>query len=76
MIERAILQNLERGHHGMLATGTLWAEVALDLGGSTYSEFIRALRKLEQKEQVLTVRGEDRNKAKITDLGRARLLEL
>lgn len=74
-LERTILSNLERGHNGMMAVGTLWSEVALDVGGSTYTEFNAALRSLEEKQQVVTVKGEDRNKAKITDAGRARLLE-
>lgn len=74
-LERTILTNLELGHQGMMATGTLWSEVGLDVGGGTFSEFQKALRTLEEKGQVVTVRGEDRNKAKITDAGRARLLE-
>jgi hypothetical protein len=74
-LERTILTNLERGHHGMMATGTLWSEVGLDVPGSTYTDFKKALRELELKEQVVVIPGEDRQKAKITDLGRARLLE-
>lgn len=74
-LERTILTNLELGHNGMMAVGTLWSEVGLDVGGSTYTEFNKALRTLEEKGQVITIKGEDRNKAKITDAGRARLLE-
>lgn len=74
-IQRIILTNLDRAHLGMMATGTLWSEVWLDAGGSTYTEFSQALRELEIKEQILLIKGEDRNKAKITDAGRARLLE-
>jgi hypothetical protein len=74
-LQRLILTNLERSHNGMMPTGTLWSEVSLDAGGSTFTEFSKALRELEMKEQVVVVKGEDRNKAKITDAGRARLLE-
>lgn len=74
-LERTILTNLERGHNGMMATGTLWSETALDVSGSTYTDFKKALRDLEMKDQVIVIAGEDRQKAKITDAGRARLLE-
>lgn len=74
-IERIILTNLARGQNGMMAVGTLWSETALDVGGSTYTEFSAAIRTLEEKQQVVVVKGEDRNKAKITDAGRARLME-
>jgi hypothetical protein len=74
-LERTILTNLERGHNGMMATGTLWSEVRLDVSGCTYTDFKKALGELEIKEQVIVIAGEDRQKAKITDLGRARLLE-
>lgn len=59
----------------MMAVGTLWAEVALDESGASFTAFRTALEELEKKEQVVVVLGEDRNKAKITDAGRARLLE-
>ena len=74
-LQRIILSNLEKGHHGMMPVGSLWSEVSLDTGGSTYSDFKRALGELEFKDQIVIVTGEDRNKAKITDAGRARLME-
>lgn len=75
MIERIILTNLERANHGMTTLTTLWAEVSLDLPDATYTEFKKACGDLDRKEQILLIKGEDRDKAKITDLGKARLLE-
>lgn len=75
MLQRAILRNLEQGHDGIMATGTLWAEVYLDVPEVTYTEFSKELRELEMKGQVLVIKGQDRNKAKITDAGKLRLLE-
>lgn len=74
-MERTILRNLEQRPNGMCPTGTLWGDVALDDPGSSYTAFRKALEALEKKEQVIVIAGEDRQKAKITDLGRARLLE-
>lgn len=74
-MQRTILRALEQRPNGMCPTGTLWADVLLDEPGTCYSEFKRALGALETKEQVVVVAGEDRTKAKITDAGRARLLE-
>ena len=74
-MQRTILRNLNQVHPGMMAVGTLWAECALDQSGGSYSEFKKALEELEIKGQVVIVTGEDRNKAKITDAGRARLME-
>lgn len=74
-LQRTILHNLEQRPSGMLPTGTLWAEVMLDDPGTSYTAFSKALTELEQKGQVVVIDGEDRRKAKITDAGRARLLE-
>lgn len=74
-MERTILRNLEARPNGMCPTGTLWADAAMDEPGTSYSEFKRALGALEEKGQVVVITGEDRTKAKITDAGRARLLE-
>lgn len=74
-LQRTILRNLEQRTGGIYPTGTLWSEVMLDEPGTSYSEFKRALTQLEEKGQVVVVTGEDRNKAKITDAGRARLME-
>jgi hypothetical protein len=73
-MERTILRNLER-RGGLMPVGTLWSECSLDEGGTSYSAFKKALTDLEIKGQVVVVIGEDRNKAKITDAGKARLME-
>jgi hypothetical protein len=75
LIERTILRNLAPRPNGMAATGTLWAETVLDLPGTSYTAFKKSLQTLEEKGQVLTIEGEDRRKAKITDAGKARILE-
>lgn len=74
-LQRTILKNLEGRPNGMCPTGTLWSEVLLDEPGTSYSAFKRALMELEEKSQVVVVTGDDRTKAKITDAGRARLME-
>jgi hypothetical protein len=74
-LQRTILRNLDARPNGMCPTGTLWADAAMDEPGTSYSEFKRALTELEIKGQVVVVTGEDRTKAKITDAGRARLME-
>jgi len=74
-LERTILTNLERAHGGIMTMTTLWSEVSLDEPQASYTGFKKAVGDLEQKEQVVVVKGEDREKAKITDNGRARLLE-
>lgn len=74
-LERTILRNLQQRHPAALPVTTLWAEVKLDEPEATYSEFKAALATLEQKGQAAVVRGEDREKAKITDEGRLRLMD-
>jgi hypothetical protein len=74
-LERTILTNLKNRHPDLMPVGTLWAEVKLDEPEATYSEFKEALTELEVKGQALVIKGEDRDKAKITDKGRARLME-
>ena len=74
-LQRTILRNLDQRPNGICPTGTLWADVLLDEPGTSYSAFQRAVTELEQKSQIVVVEGEDRRKAKITDAGRARLLE-
>lgn len=59
----------------LLNVGTLWSDVLMVDGGIGYSGFKAALRALEEKEQVVVIHGEDRDKAKITDAGMARLAE-
>lgn len=74
-IQRTILRNLDNRANGICPTGTLWSDVLLDEPGTSYSAFQRAMTDLEVKGQVVIVEGEDRRKAKITDAGRARLME-
>lgn len=74
-IQRTILSNLKGRHPALMPTGTLWSEVALDEGGCTYTAFKGAMRELEVKGQIVVITGEDRDKAKITDAGLARLAE-
>lgn len=73
--ERRILENLSRVQPRLMTVGTLWSEVLLDDERVSYSEFKLALRSLEEKEQVVVVHGEDRDKVKITQAGTARLAE-
>ena len=74
-MQRTILRNLDRYHLGMMPVTTLFADCQLDLPGTTYTDFRSACSDLEFKGQILLIQGEDRFKAKITDAGRARLLE-
>lgn len=74
-LERTILTNLNNVHPRLATVNSLWSEVYADAPDSSYSEFKAALTDLEQKGQVLVLKGEDRQKAKITDAGRARLME-
>lgn len=74
-LELTILKSLSLVHPRLMTVGTLWSEVRLDQDSATYTEFKAALTSLEEKGQAIVVIGEDRHKAKITDAGRARLLE-
>lgn len=74
-LQRTILRNLEARTTGMMPTGTLWGEVMLDEPGTSYTAFSKALTELEIKGQIVTLEGEERRKAKITDAGKLRLLE-
>jgi len=73
MAERIILEQLNNVAPRMMAVGTLWSEVRLDDDSITYTEFKSSLSKLEQKGQAIVIKGEDRNKVKITQDGQARL---
>lgn len=73
--EIIILRILDNIKPRMLTVGTLWSEVNLESDRVSYSGFKSALRKLEEKEQVVVITGEDRDKAKITQAGEARLAE-
>jgi hypothetical protein len=74
-LERIILQNLARVSPRLMTVGTLWSEVHLDDNRASYGGFKMALHHLEEKEQVVVVTGEDRDKVKITAAGLARLAE-
>ena len=74
-LELTILRNLKSRHPGLMTTNTLWAEVSLDEPKANYTGFKAALSDLEVKGHALVIQGEDREKAKITDAGIARLLD-
>lgn len=74
-VERVILSALNNIKPRLLTVGTLWSEVRLDCDDLTYSGFKESLTNLETKEQIVVITGEDRNKAKITQAGEARLAE-
>jgi hypothetical protein len=74
-LERTILQNLSRISPRMMAVRTLWSEVYLDENRASYAGFRKALADLEEKRQIVVITGEDRDKAKITQEGLARLAE-
>jgi len=74
-LERIILTNLARVKPRLMAVGTLWSEVRLDDETATYTAFKAALLALEEKGQAVVIPGEDRDKAKITQAGEARLAE-
>ncbi|MFC5049235.1 hypothetical protein ACFPK9_01195 [Rubritalea spongiae] len=73
--ERTILRVLDEAKPRLLNVGTLWSDVHLEDDRVSYSVFRKSLQKLEEKEQVVVVPGEDRDKAKITQAGEARLAE-
>lgn len=73
--ERSILENLKRAHPSLMTTAALWSEVFLDEARTSYSGFKTALHELQVKGQIVVITGEDREKAKITDAGLARLME-
>ena len=73
--ELIILRLLQGVAPRLLNVGTLWADALGEDDSISYSGFKTALRALELKEQVVVITGEDRDKAKITDAGMARLAE-
>lgn len=68
----SILANI---HPRMLAKKTLWSEASMDADELTYTSFKDALQRLEEKDQVVVITGEDRTKVKITQAGLARYAE-
>lgn len=70
-----ILQALENIHPRMQTVKTLFSEVRLDDDSVSYSAFKKALRELDVSEQIVVIPGQDRDKAKITAEGLARLAE-
>jgi len=54
---------------------TLWSETQLDEPQANYTAFKAAVNELQVKNQMVVIKGEDREKAGITDDGRARLAQ-
>ena len=77
-LQLVILRNIKSGagRDGMMVTSTLWGEVLMDESRASYSAFRTALRELEEKGQIITVAGQDREKCKLTAAGEARLMEV
>jgi DNA-binding MarR family transcriptional regulator len=73
--ELNILKALRDIHPRMMNTGSLWSTVRMEEDLLTHSAFTQAINKLEQKEQVVVIQGEDVRRAKITAAGLARLAE-
>ena len=63
--------------HLMMPVETLWGEVRMKMvPRPSRPDFDHALRALEDtKKQIVVINGEDQSRAKITDLGTARLHE-
>jgi hypothetical protein len=74
--ELHILKSLALVHPRLMALGTLWSEVNLADPRVSYAGFKTAQRALEEKGQIVVITGEDRDRAKITDAGLARLAEI
>lgn len=74
-LQLIILRTLKLVHPRLMTTGTLWSEVVMEADSATYTAFKTALGELELKGQVVVITGEDKDKAKITDAGLARLAE-
>lgn len=74
-LQLTILRTLKTVHPHMMTTGTLWSEVLMEEPRASYSGWKSALMELEEKGQVIVIAGEDRQRAKITDEGLARLAE-
>ena len=74
-LERLILDNLNLAHPRMLTENVLWRGVQLDDGTTSLTDLRNAVRKLESKDQVVAVSGEDATRIKITQAGIARLAE-
>jgi hypothetical protein len=73
-LQLQILTSLRRVHPRLMPVETLWAEVRMaSMPQPSRPEFNQALRVLEDdKKQIVVVKGEDRERAKITDDGIAR----
>jgi hypothetical protein len=73
-LERALLKILN-GRTGLMPVATLWSEAQLDEPQANYTAFKGAMNELQVKNQIVVIKGEDREKAGITDDGRARLAQ-
>ena len=74
-LERLILDKLNDVHPRMLTENVLWSDVRLEETGVSLTDLRNAVRKLEGKNQVIVVTGEDSTRIKITTDGIARLSE-
>jgi len=70
-----VLKILSDANPRMVTTSTLWSEMLISDGRASYTGFTAALRSMEEKGQLIQVKGEDRARCKITDVGIARLAE-
>lgn len=73
--ELTILSALKEIHPRMEQCGRLWSISRMTDETMTYTQFSDAVRKLEEKQQIVVIQGEDKRRAKITDAGLARLAE-
>lgn len=74
-IQRLILEKLNDVHPRMLAENVLWSDVRMEEASTSLTDLRNAVRKLEGKNQVVVVTGEDSTRIKITTDGIARLAE-
>lgn len=74
-LERLILEKLNDVHPRMLTENVLWSDVRMEEAATSLTDLRNAVRKLESKNQVVVVTGEDSTRIKITTDGIARLAE-
>lgn len=74
-LERLILEKLNDVHPRMLTENVLWSDVRMEEAATSLTDLRNAVRKLEGKNQVVVVTGEDSTRIKITTDGIARLAE-
>lgn len=74
-LERLILEKLNQVAPRLLSQNVLWSDCRLEDSSISLTSVKDALRKLESKDQVTVVPGEDSTKVKIKPAGIARLAE-